>query len=85
MNGRYYELTVSNVATWFVSFPYSLFAPKRLGITLADIDNYYIYNKETGETFPMYIPVPCGKCLICRDRKKNDWAFRALYQSQFYQ
>ena len=83
MNGRYYELTLSNVATWFVSFPYTLFAPKRLGITLADIDNYYVYNKETGELFPMYIPVPCGKCLICRDRKKNDWAFRALCESQF--
>lgn len=46
-----------------------------------NIDDYYIVNKHTGETFPMFILVPCGKCELCRDKKSREWAFRAICEN----
>lgn len=71
--------TIANY--WKYSFPDSFFSPRRNGVTSENIDKYYILNPRTGETFPMFIQVPCGKCLLCRDKKARDWSFRATCES----
>lgn len=51
-------------------FPEWLFSPRKTGVTLETIDNYQVLNVETGEAFPMYMQVPCGKCVLCRSKKQ---------------
>lgn len=68
------ETTISNsIAEYYkYSFPKWEFSPYRFGVTSDNIDDYYIVNKHTGETFPMFILVPCGKCELCRDKKSRE-------------
>lgn len=77
------ETTISNsIAEYYkYSFPEWKFNPYRFGVTSDNIDDYYIVNKHTGETFPMFILVPCGKCELCRDKKSREWAFRAICEN----
>ena len=77
------EITISNsIAEYYkYSFPEWNFNPYRFGVTSENIDDFYIINKHTGETFPMFILVPCGKCELCRDKKSREWSFRAVCES----
>ena len=34
-----------------------------------NIDKYTIVNPATGETFPMFLIVPCHKCPLCNEKK----------------
>ena len=52
-------------------------SPKLLNVTQENIDKFYFFDPTTGETFPMFILVPCGKCELCLDKKKKEWSFRA--------
>ena len=77
------EITITNsIAEYYkYSFPEWHFNPYRFGVTSENIDDFYIINKHTGETFPMFILVPCGKCELCRDKKSREWSFRAVCES----
>lgn len=46
--------------------------------TLVDVQDSYLLNTSTGEISPIYIIVPCGKCLLCKDKKISDWKCRAF-------
>lgn len=46
-----------------------------------NIDKYTIVNPATGETFPMFLIVPCNKCALCNEKKAQQWSFRALCES----
>ena len=46
-----------------------------------NIDKYTIVNLATGETFPMFLIVPCNKCALCNEKKAQQWSFRALCES----
>lgn len=46
-----------------------------------NIDKYTIVNPATGETFPMFLIVPCHKCPLCNEKKAQQWSFRALCES----
>lgn len=46
-----------------------------------NIDKYTIVNPATGETFPMFLIVPCNKCVLCNEKKAQQWSFRALCES----
>lgn len=50
-------------------------------ITEDDLEHCYYLNVETGETIPMYILVPCGKCLLCRNKKAKAWATRCICET----
>lgn len=63
------------------SFPYKKFSAKRLDVTSENMDDYYFYHSVTGETIPLYIAVPCGKCPCCLERKSREWQFRALCEN----
>jgi len=77
------EITISNsIAEYYkYSFPERNFNPYRFGVTPDNIDDFYIINKHTGETFPMFILVPCGKCELCKDKKAREWSFRAICEN----
>ncbi|QCS36751.1 replication initiation protein [Tortoise microvirus 1] len=50
-------------------------------VTKDNIDQYYVVNPDTGETFPMFLMVPCSKCKLCNEKKAQQWSFRALCES----
>lgn len=50
-------------------------------VTKDNIDKYTIVNPATGETFPMFLIVPCSKCRLCNEKKAQAWSFRALCES----
>lgn len=70
-NGReiYYRKSPFDV------FNYKYFNRHNLGVTSDNVDNYVAYNPITGESIPLFVSVPCGKCLECRDSKRKQ-----LYQ-----
>ena len=64
-------------------FPDYQFSPRRFKVTLDNIDRFNVFNEKTGEVFPMFIQVPCGKCVLCRDKKSREWSFRATCENVF--
>ena len=65
----------------FVLEPWQ-YSPKKWSIKLSDIEHCYLLNSETGDMLPLYIVVPCGSCIICRKRKANALAVRAIMETE---
>lgn len=76
------SLTPAMRGNFVHSFPHHSFNPYSNGVTVDNLNNFYIYNSDTGECFPMYIVVPCGKCPLCKAKKSREWSFRAICESQ---
>lgn len=76
------EIPIDTAAHYYYNFPKYQYSPTRLGVTLDNIDDFYVLS-EDGEIFPMYITVPCGKCALCRDKKRREWSFRALCENRY--
>lgn len=57
------------------------FNPFRKDCNKDNIEQYVVFNPKTGETAPMYLLVPCGKCRLCCDKKAREWAFRAACEN----
>lgn len=74
-------LSYASVSAWKLSFPYGNFSKYKTHVTLENIDSYYAFNPETSETIPMYIQVPCTKCILCREKSSREWSFRALCEN----
>lgn len=55
--------------------------PKRCGVTPDTAANYVMCNESTGETKPLYIVVPCGRCILCRSQKSNELAARCIAET----
>lgn len=72
--------TVSNleVVAWTKEFPYRRFMKN---VDRFNLDEYFFCNPCTGECFPMYYLVGCGKCELCREDRANEWCFRAHCES----
>lgn len=51
-------------------------SPRKAKIESNDLDMCYYLNKRSGEMVPMYMMVPCCKCLLCQDKKASDWTSR---------
>ena len=54
---------------------------KRYSVSPDDLATCYLLNTDTGDTLPLYICVPCGRCLLCRKRSANDLAARAIAET----
>lgn len=59
-------------------------SPKKARIKSDELDSCYYLNKFSGQVVPMYIEVPCGKCLLCGDKKAKDWSCRIMAEYQFH-
>ena len=55
----------------YFKFDYRPFSIKRNGITKQDIKTSFVVDEATGETFPIYMEVPCNHCEVCKERKTN--------------
>ena len=53
-------------------------APKK--VEYHDAALYQVTDKATGECFPLYMVVPCGKCICCRHTKRNEYAARVTLE-----
>ena len=45
------------------------------------VEQYYCISPLTGEFYSMFIFVPCGHCMLCRDKKTREWSFRATCEN----
>lgn len=47
-------------------------------------ENYCLLNYDSGEIIPLFIPVSCGNCDICNEKKKNITSNRAYMASAYF-
>lgn len=66
---------------WYMDFPYAKFSRIKRAIQVDDIPLYYVVDGK-GERQPMFMAVPCGKCVCCTEKKANEWITRAMCESQ---
>lgn len=44
----------------------------------------YITDVVTGETYPIFMAVPCGHCVLCREKKRKNLAFRCQAETNYW-
>ena len=62
------------------SFLGSFFSTKLL-YNLDDLDNFYVIDSITGECYPIFQVLPCGKCIVCKYKKTLQWMTRAFAEN----
>lgn len=62
--------------------PVNRWHPKKKGITPDEVDRYNFVNSD-GEFYPLYVVVPCGKCLLCKEKRRLEWSFRCLCEARY--
>lgn len=60
------------------------FSPRLRGITIDNYTEDYVLDSSTGETFPIYLAVPCGHCDLCKSTSINSFVYRCRLESQCY-
>ena len=60
------------------------FHPARNAVTYDNYKNYVVLDESTGESFPVYLLVPCNHCDLCKKNKLDSFAHRCLLESQTY-
>ena len=78
-NGMFF-IDTDVAATYRYHFPKYKYSCRRLGVTIDNVDEFYIPTFD-GEIIHMFMVVPCGKCTLCRDKKKREWSFRAICEN----
>lgn len=58
--------------------------PNKASIQLDEVDDCFYLNTRTGEMIPVYLVVPCQKCILCRDKKAVDWATRITCEGNYH-
>ena len=43
---------------------------------------YNVLNPATGELFPMFLQVACNHCILCANKKTNEWAYRCICETR---
>lgn len=80
-NGHSVTLDARQHARWYLDFPYRKFGRIKHNISVDDLSLYYVVD-GLGEHQPIFMAVPCGKCVICTEKKANEWVTRAMTESQ---
>lgn len=62
----------------------SVFSHGLSHVTSDNIDSFYVLDESTGETWPIYLQVPCNHCDCCRARKMDSFSHRCLLETQCY-
>lgn len=53
------------------------------GVSSSSVDDYYVYDRF-GNTYPIFLAVPCNHCSVCVQRKTNAIVYRAHLESLCY-
>lgn len=64
----------------YYNFPWSDFYVARNRVNVDNIDDCYLVDSD-GCTYPVFMFVPCGKCLLCRSLKCEEWITRCVAES----
>lgn len=80
-NGKDYILDTFQHSRWYLDFPYKRFGRIKRLISIDDLPLYYVLDGN-GERQPMFIAVPCGKCVLCTEKKANEWSTRSMCEAQ---
>lgn len=62
----------------------SIFSHALAHVTVENIDEFYVVDEKTAETWPIYLQVPCNHCDACLARKMDAFSHRCLIESQCY-
>ncbi len=81
-DGRMYRYTARRSALYHVD--YRLFSVSKYKITHDDIDKCFVVDTRTGNLFPIYLEVPCGKCALCKNTKIASFVERCKLESMCY-
>lgn len=71
---------VRDVRTFSQGYTCKYFSAHRNGVTMDNIENYGVLTDSGLQ--PMFFAVPCGRCVLCREKKASEWSFRALCENQ---
>ncbi|MBO4577576.1 MAG: hypothetical protein J5688_02585, partial [Paludibacteraceae bacterium] len=63
---------------------FSQFSYAKRFATSDNLNEAYVLDESTGETWPIYLQVPCGHCDCCRARKVDSFSHRCLLETQCY-
>lgn len=44
----------------------------------------YVADTRTGETYPLFMEVPCGHCVLCREKKRKSLSFRCQAETNYW-
>ena len=80
-NGVDYSLDNFQHSRWYMEFPYKKFSRIKYNISVDDLSLYYVVDGN-GDRQPMFMAVACGKCVLCTERKANEWVTRSMCESQ---
>lgn len=75
------SLTNSQYSQYIHNFPYATFRTIKSFITVDELNGYYVIDSY-GDEQPLFMQVPCGKCVLCREKKANEWVSRAMCETQ---
>lgn len=53
-------------------------------INPSEVDDYYAFDPISSECVPMYMTVPCGKCLECAVSRQTEWKNRMILEAASY-
>lgn len=74
-------LTDEQRSRYLQKFPYSTFRDLKKQLTEDEASQYYVIDSY-GDEQPLFLVVPCGKCVLCREKKANEWVSRAMCETQ---
>lgn len=77
-------INISNRSKYLFQEYVKRFSAKRLHITINDISDWYVLDNDSGETFPMFLAVPCNHCDICKEKKINSFVQRCRLEAACY-
>lgn len=60
------------------------YSPKKHGITHENLSQSFVLDAATGETYPIYVEVPCNNCPVCQSRKTNAYVQRCRLETLAY-
>lgn len=75
------RLSERQCSQYLQHFPYSTFRQIKKNLTSDEIAQYYVIDSY-GDEQPLFLSVPCGKCILCREKKANEWVSRAMCETQ---
>ena len=66
------HLTGAQVNQYFLHFPYGTFRMIKNSLTTDELAQYFVVDSY-GDEQPLFLQVPCGHCILCREKKANEW------------
>lgn len=75
------NLTHEQRSRYLQKFPYSTFRLIKKSLTEDEASQYFVVDSY-GDEQPLFLVVPCGKCILCREKKANEWVSRAMCETQ---